>query len=555
MTTNDVSIERLLAAIGEAGYWWSIPDDTIAWSDNAASLFGLASVEPIATGKGFARLLDGTNLVSRHEQVTSSASTDDGQGVPYQIEYAIRPGGPAGPLLWVEDTGRWYSDGGRRAVRAEGVVRVINERHAREQRLAFLSRYDEQTGLFNRSHLLDLLDETIQNVRRFRSSAAFMVVAIDDFRLINDAYGLQAGDRALTAVAQRIRGRLRDGDAIGRYSGNKIGLLLTRCEEHEMAVAAERFLAAVRDDVVATTEGALSVTISIGGVAIPRHARTRDEVMERVQESLNIARGAGRGRFVAFVPSPERAEERRGNVELARQLVGALADKRLRLAFQPVVDAETRKPVFHEALLRLVQPDGSIVSAGQIVPIADRLGLARLFDLAMLDLVLAALAANPEAVLSVNVTPETAAGPDWLSKLTAAVQGRANIGKRLIVEITEVSAIRNLEETAHFVAALHRLGVRLAIDDFGAGFTSFRNLRALSVDMVKIDGSFIQSLAQSPDDQIFVRHLVELCRDLGIETVAEWVQDEASAALLTGWGVDRIQGNLYGEASLDLPWK
>jgi EAL domain-containing protein (putative c-di-GMP-specific phosphodiesterase class I) len=236
-------------------------------------------------------------------------------------------------------------------------------------------------------------------------------------------------------------------------------------------------------------------------------------------------------------------------------LIGALSEQRLRLAFQPVVDIRTRETVFHEALLRLAQPDGSIASAGQIVPLAERLGLSRLFDLAVLDRVLDTLARHPDARLSLNVAPETAAGADWLAKFARIVGQQPDIGSRIIVEITETSAIRNLDETAYFVSTVHDLGARLAIDDFGAGFTSFRNLRALRVDMVKIDGSFIATLPTSPDDQVFVHRLVELAQDLGIETVAEWVQDEETIALLAGWGVDRIQGNLSGAASLTPPWE
>src|SRR5690606_25658296 len=119
-------------------------------------------------------------------------------------------------------------------------------------------RYDEETGLFNRSYLLDLLDETISQSKKLRTASAFLVVAIDDLRLINEAFGIQAGDRALAAVAQRIRGRLREGDAVGRLTASKIGLILNHCEEHEMAVAAERFLAAVRDDVISTSDSPMA---------------------------------------------------------------------------------------------------------------------------------------------------------------------------------------------------------------------------------------------------------------------------------------------------------
>ncbi|WEK50932.1 MAG: EAL domain-containing protein [Candidatus Kaistia colombiensis] len=557
--SGDVSAHRpdrtaaILSTIGEVVYRWSLTDDRIEWDGDAATLFGLVSPESVATGAAFAQLVEDPGQLTRQEAL--SGGSDDGDGVPYQIEYALRPAGAKGPTLWVEDTGRWYADGGSEAIRAEGVLRVINERHAREQRLAFLSRHDDVTGLYNRSYLLDLLDETIASTQKLGTAAAFLVIAIDDFHLINDAYGYRIGDRVLAAVARRIRGRLRDGDAIGRFSGHKLGLILMNCDEHEMPFAAERFLAAIRDDVIATPDGAASVTISIGGISVPRHARTRDEAMERAQESLAFARDTGRGRFVAYAPSAEREAERQSNIALSQQLIGALSEQRVRLAFQPVVDLHTREVAFHEALLRLAHPDGTIVSAGQVVPLAERLGLSRLFDLAVLDQVLETLIRHPDAHLSLNVSPETAAGPEWLAKFAHTLDQRPDLGKRLIVEITETSAIRSLDDTAYFVSTIHDLGARLAIDDFGAGFTSFRNLRALQVDIVKIDGSFIATLPKSRDDQIFVRRLVELAHDLGIETVAEWVQDEETAAMLAEWGVSRIQGHLCGAASLELPWK
>jgi len=134
------------------------------------------------------------------------------------------------------------------------------------------------------------------------------------------------------------------------------------------------------------------------------------------------------------------------------------------------------------------------------------------------------------------------------------VARRPALASRLTVELTESAAIQNLDETSAFVARVKGLGCRVAIDDFGAGCTSFRNMRDLGVDLVKIDGGFVKNLPRSPDDQAFVRMLIGLARQLGLETVAEWVQDEASAALLTEWGCDYLQGALIGLASLQRPW-
>ncbi|MCX5514468.1 bifunctional diguanylate cyclase/phosphodiesterase [Kaistia algarum] len=549
MPKESLPVEQILARIGEAAYRWSIAEDRIEWSDGAAAVFGLVSMESLATGSDFAGLVEKASGVSRSDHILTSSIQDPGDGVSYQIEYSVRPFGPDGPLLWIEDCGRWYADGGRQAARAEGVVRVVNERHAREERLAFLSRYDEETGLFNRSHLLDRLDEAIEQSLKLRVPSAFLVVAIDNLLLIHEAYGMHAADLVLAAVAQRIRGRLRESDVIGRFAPDRIGILLNHCEENEMSIAAERFIAAVGEDVVTTDDVSISVTISIGAVAIPRHARRREEAIERALETLALVGASGSGRFMAFASSLARAEERKDNAELSRQLVGALAEGRLKLAFQPVIDIATRQPVYHEALLRLVQPDGAVAPAAQIVPLAERLGLSRLFDLAVLDLVFGTLAQDAEAVLSVNVAPETAAGPDWLAKLADGLSRIPGAGRRLIVELTEVSAIRNLDDMTKFVARLHDLGVRLAIDDFGAGYTSFRSLRALKVDIVKIDGSFVENLASSPEDQLFVRHLAGLASELGIETVAEWVTDEESVRMLAGWGVQRLQGDAFGGAT------
>jgi diguanylate cyclase (GGDEF)-like protein len=545
----------ILTAVGEVLYDWTIADDTIRWGANALDVLGVGSIEQIVTGRNFGRLLDPENLSSRHEAVLNSPSSDVGGGVPYQVQYSLVPDGrPDGAKLWIEDIGRWYADASGKPAHALGVLRVINERYQREQRLAFLSRYDELTGYFNRSHLLATLGDGILNAKRLRSSVCFMIVVVDKFRAINEAYGYDIADQVFAAVARRIKSALREGDAIGRYSGNKLGIVLMNCDEADMHHAAERFHAVVREDVINTDGGSVAVTVSIGGISLPRHGRSVNEAMARVQESLELARLRGQGRFVAYSNSANRDARRRGNAALSAELVAALNERRLMLAFQPVVDARDRRPAYHEALIRLEQPSGAIVAASDFVTLAERLGLIRLLDHRVLDLALGVLAAAPEARLSINVSGETTSDSEWLARLAAAVAGNRDIGKRLTVEITETAVIRNLEEASHFVVMLHDLGCRIAIDDFGAGYTSFRNLRALDVDVVKIDGAFIENLPRSRDDQVFVRALIELARNFGIETVAEWVQDEETAALLVEWGIDHLQGKLTGAADLAWPW-
>jgi diguanylate cyclase (GGDEF)-like protein len=551
-TSVPVAAREILTAVGEVVYDWSIPEDTIGWGENALGVLGVASLDRIATGRGFAALLDPANPNSRHDTVLNASAADKGGGVAYQVQYSLLPDGKGSTRkLWIEDIGRWYAGADGRPARAHGVLRVINERYEREQRLAFLSRYDDLTGYFNRPHLLATLGDALLHARRFRGSIAFLIVAIDNFGMINEAYGFDIADQVFAAVARRIKSQLRGGDAIGRYSGSKLGLVMMNCDENDMLAAAERFHAAMRDEVVVTETGSVAVTVSIGGVALPRHGRTINEAMSRAHEGLHLARLRGHGHFVGYTFSPARQAQRRDNAVLSSELVAALNERRLGLAFQPVVDIRSRKPAFHEALVRIDRPGGRLVDGGDLVAVAERLGLIRLIDRRVLELALDALVAAPERTISINVSADTVGDSEWIGHLAATLAARPGLAARLIVEITETAMIRNLEEASHFVAMLNDLGCRVAIDDFGAGFSSFRNLRVLDVDIVKIDGSFIEHLPRSPDDQVFVRSLVELARSFGIATVAEWVQDEETVAILAGWGVDFVQGRLTGAANWD----
>ena len=539
----------ILTTVEEAVYEWSIADDRLVWSANAGTVFGRAGVVGLETGRDYAAIVDPESIASRHGAVLNGTAIDHGEGVGYEIQYTLLPDGPDSTRrLIIEDIGRWYADGADRPARAHGVVRVVNERHEREQRLAFLSRYDELTGYFNRQHLLATLGDALGDAKRSRAAIAFLIVAIDNFTAINEAYGFETADQVFAAVAQRIKGQLRDGDAIGRYSGNKLGILLMNCEEADMHAAAERFHAAVREGVVTTPTSSVAVTVSIGGVGLPQHARTVNAALARAQESLHRARAHGYGRFVAYAPSSARQARRRRNAALSSELVAAIGNGRLKLFFQPVVDIETRQTVFHEGLLRLERSDGTFAPAKDFIELCERLGLIRLIDAFALERVLAALNAAPETRMSINVSAETVADPEWLSRLANAVAKRPDLAGRLIVEITESAVIRNLEEASHFIATVHDLGARAAIDDFGAGFSSFRSLRSLAFDIVKIDGAFIENLARSSDDQAFVRALSELAHTFDIDVVAEWVRDEQTVALLRQFGVNMLQGTLTGDA-------
>jgi EAL domain-containing protein (putative c-di-GMP-specific phosphodiesterase class I) len=261
------------------------------------------------------------------------------------------------------------------------------------------------------------------------------------------------------------------------------------------------------------------------------------------------------GSFLVWRPNVERDAQRRVNIRVTDEIVTALNERRIVMAFEPVVDARSREPAFHECLVRMQQDDGQFLLAPDIVPVAEKLGLIRLVDHRVLELVVAELAAAPSVQLSLNISPDTTMDPDWWASIESLMRAHPGVAERLIVEITETVAIQDIDDVRGFVTRLKNFGSRIAIDDFGAGYTSFRNLRKLGVDIVKIDGAFVQNIARSADDRAFVQTLIDLARRLGIKTVAEWVQDEESASMLRDWGCDYIQGRLIGLASSDRPWQ
>lgn len=541
----------ILASLGQASFLWDLAADTIAWSDNVAAVFTDIPLEALATGAGFARLIEPSRSV--RTDALAQAGPARGEGVTYQIEYGVRASS-TGPVLWIEETGCWFAGPDGKPARAQGIVRVNNERHARDEQLVRLSRHDPLTGELNRTHLVASLAAAIEEASRSRSACAFMLIGIDHLARVNDAFGFDVADAVIAEVGKRIRAKLRGGDVLGRFSGNKFGLILRNCTVDDTNTAAERFLAGIRDEVIPTRSGPVSVTASIGAVTIPRHARSADEAVNRAQETLDAAKRRRAGSFSLWKPNVERDAQRRVNIRVTDEIVTALNERRIVTAYEPVVEARSRQPAFYECLVRMEQEDGRALLAPDIVPVAERLGLIRLVDHRVLELAVAELAASPNVRLSLNISPDTTMDPDWWTGIESLMHAHPGVGERLIVEITETVAIQDIDDVRGFVTRLKNFGSQIAIDDFGAGYTSFRNLRKLGVDIVKIDGAFVQNIARSADDRAFVHTLIDLANRLQIKTVAEWVQDEEAAVMLREWGCDYIQGRLIGLASPERPW-
>lgn len=417
-------------------------------------------------------------------------------------------------------------------------------------RLKYLSEHDELTGQKNRTKLHEVLEEHIVAARKDNIFCSFLLAGIDNLAVINDTFGYKVGDEVISLVALELAQALRKRDVIGRYSANKFGLILPRCGPDSLHTAIQRLIETINKKPIKTSRGFVPVTISVGGVVMPQFASNAQEAVSRSLEALDEAKKHSFNGYSIYEYSSERSARRQRNLQISEEIISALNEQRMHLALQPIVSAATREVAHYEALLMMQCSNGETISAGEFLPVAEKLGLCRLIDFRTLELAISYLKAEPEIKVTLNVSGPTTYDSNWLIAMRALSGRERAIMERLTVEITETVSISDIERSASFVSSLRELGCGVAIDDFGAGYSSFKNLRMLDVNLVKIDGDFIKDILRSPQDQLFVNSLVQLAKNMKMQTVAEWVRDEETAAFLTEAGVDYLQGFYFGKPRL-----
>ncbi|HEY4266180.1 MAG TPA: bifunctional diguanylate cyclase/phosphodiesterase [Micropepsaceae bacterium] len=546
--TADVTRLRLaLLGARAVAFDWTLADDRIRWDGTEAAIPEFSELERLETGQGFRAWLSLAARTRLLEIIEEPASYDSTFRMEFQAVTKTS-------RQWFELSAVCIPGPGGHSERITGMVREITENRNALTRLSYLATSDELTGHLNRARLRDELTRVIGRSTADGRSCAFIVTAIDKLAVINETYGFDAADEVIVAAGQRLAQALRTSDIIGRIAGNKFGVVLGECGEREMSLIAERLHTAVRSEPIPTRAGAISASVSVGAVWLPQGAATSQDVMLRAEEALERAKAMGRNGFAVYSGSAQRESQRRRLINIGDEIMSALGEQRLVLAYQPIVGARSRQPEHYECLLRMQRKDGTVAAAGEFIPAAETLGLVRHADRRALEIAVAQLYRHPHIKLSINVSGTTAGDHSWLQSFINYVRENREVAERMTVELTETAALQAFEENARFVTRLRDMGCRVAIDDFGAGYTSFRNLHNLRVDMVKIDGEYVKNLSGSPDNQLFVRTLVDLAKNFQLETVAEWVGSEQDAELLVDFGVDYFQGYYFGEPELSPAW-
>ncbi len=405
---------------------------------------------------------------------------------------------------------------------------------------------------FYPADFVNLLETSIRGVIADHTSGALLLLSIGNLSMIINAYGHDTSEIVMHDLIKMIKDLLAEGDTIQRLQRDQLGIVLSCSYPEDTVRMMQRIHTMVQNFGRDNFETASLYIIGvIGSVSFPSETADAHDALDKVYVTVNSLQS---NQQRTYESTRHEADQCRQQMGLANYFFKAMKEKRLRMAYQPVIDSVTGKTVHYEALLRIVNSAGKISSAGALIPVAERMGLIDVIDTFVMEVIVEELRAAPDVVLAFNVSNMTTENRVWLNAFEQKIKETPEIAPRIIVEITETAVQRDLRSAAFFVASLQSLGCQVALDDFGSGYTSFRQLKALSVDMVKIDGVFIKDLAQSADNQFFVKTLMDFAQGFGLKTVAEFVETGEVAKTLMNMGVDYMQGYYLGKPENYRSW-
>jgi len=459
----------------------------------------------------------------------------------------LTAGGETRVIAW-RDTVMRDDDGSVTAIMRSGVD--LTERRAAEEQIAYLAYHDSLTGLPNRALLQEHLELALARARRQGGAVALLYLDLDGFKLVNDSLGHPAGDELLCHVTMRLSERRRGMDLLARQGGDEFLLLLADVDRAEAEGTARRVAdsllrALAKPFIISGAE--FHIGASIGISLYPRDAADADELLRHADASMYEAKAAGRNGVTVYSGDPHEPLER---LSMTSRLRKALARDEFVLHWQPIVDPRDGALRKIEALVRWQDPFRGLVLPDEFVPFAEETGLIDRIGDWVLSEVRRQVVAWEAAGLAVprvtlNVSPRQLRRPDFGPRLLRAIAGDG-VAEQLTVEITESAAMADPLRTDPVLRELSAAGVEIAVDDFGAGYSSLSRLRTMPVQVLKIDRTFLQGVPGDPEATAIVTAIIELALALGMEAVAEGVENEEQRAFLVERGCPLAQGYLLG---------
>jgi diguanylate cyclase (GGDEF)-like protein len=425
---------------------------------------------------------------------------------------------------------------------------------ASSERLQYLATHDSLTGLHNRLEFEARLGLAIDSQRSRGIQFALLYLDLDQFKVINDTCGHAAGDDLIRKVAWLVQERLRETDTLARLGGDEFGVLLQGAPPDAASALAEGIRAAIAELRFEWEGRSFPVTASIGLLNIDACVAAVDDALSAADQACYLAKDSGRNRVQVYRPDDQQVQVRHGEMRWVERLNTALDNDQFVLLAQQIRPLQSRggfEVVRLEVLLRMLAPDGSWIAPMAFIPAAERYGLMPRLDRWVIARACRELAELRSTGMSlpvcmINLSGASVSDPSLAEYIAACLQQHDLPGTQVGFELTETAAIGNLASASLLMRQLRKLGAAIALDDFGSGMSSFSYLKALPVDLLKIDGAFVRDINTDPVDRAVVEAIQRIGRVMGIETVAECVEHEAALKTLTRIGVDHVQGFYIG---------
>lgn len=421
---------------------------------------------------------------------------------------------------------------------------VTRERQVAAQ-LIYLAERDALTGLYNRRRFEDELRRFFDEHHRSARQGALLFFDLDEFKAINDTFGHSTGDSVLLRVSGELRALVRETDVLSRLGGDEFAVLMPHASTEDAQRLAERIVRGVSQMPLLIADQNLRITTSIGIAQAPEHANNAEDFVAYADAAMYQAKHLGKNRWSVYRPDRNASQEMLNRLTWNDRISHALEAELLRLHFQGVYHAATGDLTHLEVLVRMVDEANPerLISPGLFIGHAEKSGKILDIDRWVIKESVAVLAKVPHlSALAVNISARSFDDPSLPAYIAAQLQEAGVDPRRLLVELTETSAVSDLRDAERFINALQRMGCHVCLDDFGTGFASFAYLKHLKVDVLKIDGLFIRNLTREEDNQVFVRAIIEVARGLGKKTVAEFVESQEVLVMLRSLGVDMVQG-------------
>ncbi|WP_313951731.1 EAL domain-containing protein [Accumulibacter sp.] len=425
-----------------------------------------------------------------------------------------------------------------------------------ESHVSYLAEHDPLTGLVNRQHFQHELDRALNSARRSAHDGALLYLDLDGFKYVNDVSGHQAGDSLLRIVADEVGNVARASDLLGRLGGDELGVLLHECDRDGAIQVAEKInnrLAEIKFPGLGANH---RVSASIGIVIFAEGMMDVKQLLANADIAMYQAKSKGGAGWHLYSEGEGVQEKMQSRLYWEEMINRSLLEQGFVVHYQPILDIRAKQVSHYEALVRMRAADGSLIPPGMFMEVAENSGSIREIDRYVIHEVFGKMvslfAAGKHYKFSINLSGVSINDPRLFSFIRDELASSPLLSSHVIFEITETSAVSDFSAARTFMNAVRELGCAFSLDDFGIGFSSFNYVKQLPVDYVKIDGSFVRTLVDSPDDQVFVRALAEVARGFGKKTVAEFVEDERALNMLRTFGVDYAQGYFIGKPGPDV---